>query len=178
MILKFIMATTAVLTTLAFTENWKSDAANAKITFSVKGPFGTVNGSFTGLKTEIMFNEKDLPGSSIKASIDPKTVSTGIGLRNRDLRKKEEWFNTDKFPQITFHSKKIEKTDNGYKALGELTIKGIAKPAVIPFTFTSKGETGLFKGQFTVKREDYNLGKPGGSVGSVITINLEVPVKK
>jgi polyisoprenoid-binding protein YceI len=175
---KLIMATTAILAALTFTGNWKSDAANAKITFSVKGPFGTVNGSFTGLKTEIQFNEKDLAGSSIIASIDPKTVSTGVGLRNRDLRKKEEWFNTDKYPEIRFHAKKIEKTTNGFKAIGELTIKGITKPAEIPFTFDSKGETGLFKGQFTVKREDYNLGKPGGSTGSIVTIHLEVPVKK
>src|ERR1700720_4094395 len=147
MTLKFIMATTALMAGLIFAGNWKSDPATAKVSFSVKGPFGTVNGNFTGLKTEIMFNEKDLPGSSIKAGIDPKTVSTGVGLRNRDLRKKEEWFNTDKYPEITFHSRKIEKTDKEYKALGDLTIKGATKPVEIPFTFTSKGEAGLFKGQ-------------------------------
>jgi polyisoprenoid-binding protein YceI len=176
--LKLILTAIALLIGLTFTENWKSDAANAKVSFSIKGPFGTVNGNFTGLKTEIQFDEKDLSGSSISASIDPKTVSTGIGLRNRDLRKKEEWFDTDKYAEIKFHSKKIEKTANGFKALGELTMKGVTKPADIPFTFEAKGATGLFKGQFTLKREDYNLGKPGGSVGSVVTINLEVPVKK
>jgi len=123
-------------------------------------------------------SEKDLAGSSITASIDPKTVSTGVGLRNRDLRKKEEWFNTDKYPEISFHAKKFEKTDKGFKAMGELTMKGITKPAEIPFTFTGNGSTGVFKGEFTVKREDFNLGKSGGSVGSVVTIHLEVPVKK
>jgi polyisoprenoid-binding protein YceI len=178
MTLKLVMTTAAIIAGLTFTSNWKSDAANAKVSFSVKGPLGTVKGNFSGLKTEIQFNEKDLSGSSISASIDAKTVSTGIGLRNRDLRKKEEWLNTDKYPLITFHSKKIEKTATGYKALGELTIKGVTKPAEIPFTFTSKGDTGLFKGQFTVKREDYNVGKAGGSTGSIITIDLEVPVKK
>jgi len=104
-------------------------------------------------------------------------VSSGNGLRNSDLRNKEEWLNTDKFPRISFHSKKIEKSDDGFKAAGDLTIKGITKPAVIPFTFTGKGNTGLFKGQFDIQRSDFNLGKPGGSVGSVITITLSVPVK-
>lgn len=178
MTLKLLLAASAVIAGLTLTGNWNADAGNAKIKFSVKGPFGTVNGSFSGLKATIQFNEKDLPGSSISASIEAKTVSTGIGLRNRDLRKKEEWLNTDKYPLITFHSKKIEKTATGYKAQGDLTIKGIAKPAEIPFTFTPKGDTGVFKGQFPVKREDYNLGKTGGSVGSIITITLEVPVKK
>ncbi|HWK07271.1 MAG TPA: YceI family protein [Puia sp.] len=178
MTFKLMGATVIFMAGLALAGNWQSDPATAKIAFSVKGPFGTVNGSFSGLKSEIRFDQKDLSGSSISASIDPKTVNTGIGLRNRHLRNEEEWFNTDKYPEITFHATKIEKTDNGYKALGELTLKGTTKPAAISFTFTSNGDTGLFKGQFTLKREDFNLGKPGGSVGSIVTLNLEVPVKK
>ncbi len=176
--LKQIAVISAVIVGLPFTANWIADTANAKINFSVKGPFGTVHGSFTGLKTTIQFDEKDLSGSSISASVDAKTVSTGVGLRNHDLRTEEQWLNTDKYPQITFHSKKIEKTDKGFKAVGDLVLKGVTKPIEIPFTFTAKGATGVFKGEFPIKREDYNLGKPGGSVGSIITITLEVPVKK
>jgi polyisoprenoid-binding protein YceI len=174
MTLRLMMVTAIVIAVLAPPDNWKSDAANAKITFTVKGPFGTVNGSFSGLQTEIKFDEKDPAASSMTASVDAKSVSTGVGLRNKDLRNKEEWFNTDKFPRISFHSKKIEKAGAGFKALGELTIKGVTKPAEIPFTFTSN----VFKGTFVIKREDFNLGKPGGSVGNEITVKLEVPVKK
>ena len=176
--LKNIIIRSAIIAGLTFAGNWTADTVKAKVSFNVKGPFGTVHGSFTGLQATIQFDEKDLSGSTITASVDAKTVSTGVGLRNHDLRSKEEWFNTDKYPRISFHSKKIEKTANGYKASGELTVKGITKPAEIPFTFAAQGGTGLFKGQFTIKREDYNLGKPGGSVGAIVTINLEVPVKK
>lgn len=176
--LKQIMVVSALIVGLPFTGNWNADTTNAKVSFSVKGPFGKVHGSFTGLKGTFQFNEKDLSGSSISASVDAKTVSTGIGLRNHDLRSKEEWLNTDKYPKITFRSRKIEKSDKGYKVLGDLTLKGITKPAEIPFTFTTNGATGLFKGQFLIKRDDYKVGKSGGSVGSEITITLEVPVKK
>ncbi len=176
-ITKTIMAI-ALIIALPFAGNWTPDTVNAKINFTVKGPFGTVHGSFTGLKATIDFNEKDITASSITASIDAKTVNTGVGLRNNHLRSKEEWLDTDKFPQITYHSKKIEKTDKGFKAIGELTLKGITKPVEIPFTFTSKDATGVFKGEFTIKREDYKVGDSGGSVGDMITITLEVPVKK
>ncbi len=176
--LKQIIARSAIIAGLTFAGNWNVDTANAKINFSVKGPFGTVHGNFSGLKATIKFNEKDLAGSSISATVEAKTVSTGIGMRNHDLRSKEEWLNTDKFPQISFHSKKIEKTGAGYKAAGDLTLKGVTRPAEIAFTFTDKGGSGLFKGQFTVNREDYHVGKHGGSVGDMITINLEVPVKQ
>jgi polyisoprenoid-binding protein YceI len=176
--LRQLLTRSVLIAGLAAAGTWSADTANAKITFSVKGPFGTVNGSFTGLKATIKFDEKNLAGSSVQASVDPKTVSTGVGLRNHHLRSEEEWFNTDKFPVISFQSGKIEKTAAGFKATGDLTMKGVSKPAEIPFTFTPNGEGGVFKGQFTVKRTDYNLGKPGGSVGEEITINLLVPVKK
>jgi polyisoprenoid-binding protein YceI len=154
------------------------DTANAKVSFGIKGPFGTVHGDFTGLKATIDFDEKSPGSGSIAASIDPKMVSTGIGLRNRHLRNEEQFFNTDKYPEISFRSKKIEKTGDGYKAAGELTMKGVTKPVEIPFTFTPTEGGGLFKGHFTIKRLDFNLGKPGGSIGEDVTIDLEVPVKK
>lgn len=174
-----MIARSAIVASLTLISNWNVDTAKAKVNFTVKGPFGEVHGSFTGIKADIKFDEKDLAGSSISASVEAKTVSTGIGLRNHDLRSKEEWLNADKYPQISYHAKKIEKTGTGYKANGELTLKGVTKPAVISFTFTPKeGNTGLFKGELKIKREDFNVGKKGGSVGSDISISLEVPVKK
>ena len=167
-----------IIAGLTFAGSWNVDTVNSKVTFSIKGPFGTVHGSFSGLKATIRFSEKELAGSSFSASVEAKTVSTGIGLRNHDLRSKEQWLNTDKYPQISFQSRKIEKTTSGYKAIGDLTLKGVTKPVEIPFTFVTTGDGGVFKGQFTIKREDYNIGKAGGSVGSIITIALEVPVKK
>jgi len=173
-----LITKSVIITGLVFAGNWNVDTTNAKVSFNVKGPFGTVNGSFTGLEATIHFDPNDLAGSTIQASIDAKTVSSGVGLRNHHLRSEEEWLNTDKFPRIAFKSQKIEKGASGYKAIGNLTLKGISKPVEIAFTFTPNGNAGLFKGEFSIKREDFNLGKPGGSVGDIITLHLEVPAKK
>src|SRR5882757_2320806 len=95
-----LIARSVIIAGLVFAGNWTVDTANAKVSFSIKGPFGTVHGDFTGLKATIDFDEKNPAGGSITANIDPKTVSTGIGLRNRHLRNEEEYFNTDKYPEI------------------------------------------------------------------------------
>jgi len=176
--MKLIGLLSVLIAGIVLEGNWHADAPNAKVAFTVKGPFGTVHGNFTDLKATIQFNEKDLAGSSVVASIGAATVSTGIGLRNRDLRKKEEWLNTDKFPLVSFRSKKIQRTSTGFSATGDLTLKGITKPIDISFTFSGTGNEGMFKGQFTINRQDYTIGKPGGSVGETITLTLEVPVKK
>jgi len=166
-----------ILSGLPLTGNWTADAEKAKITFTVDGPFGEVHGSFSGLTSDLQFDEKDLAKSSITASIDANTVNSGIGLRNTHLRNEEQWLNTAKYPRIHFKSTKIEKTATGFSASGTLTLKTISKPIVIPFTFSSSGNSGVFKGQFSIKRQDYNLGKQGGTVGETIQINIEVPVK-
>lgn len=157
---------------------WKADTNKAQVNFSVKGPFGTVHGKFSGLKADIKFDHDNLDKSSVSASIDAKTVSTGISLRNKDLRNKEIWLNTDKYPTISFKSDKIEKNGNGYVAVGNLTLKGKTKPTQIPFTFSGKGNSGIFKGKFVIQREDFDVGKKGGSVGNDVTIDLNVPVSK
>jgi polyisoprenoid-binding protein YceI len=172
------MKTYFILFSLLLATNWTVDKAGAKVGFSVHGPFGTVNGSFSGLEAVIQFDPNNLAGSSIRASIDAKTVNSGIGMRNHHLQSEEQYLNTGKYPRITYKSGKIEKTGAGYKASGELTIKDVTKPVEIPFTFTPSGNAGVFKGSFTFKREDFNIGKSGGSIGDMITITLEVPVKK
>ncbi len=172
------MKISAIILGLLLATNWTVDTANAKVGFSVHGPFGTVNGTFGGLEANIHFDPNDLPGSSIQASIDATTVSSGVGLRNHHLKSEEQYLNTDKYPRITYKASKIEKTGSGYKALGDLTIKDVTRPVGIPFTFTPNGNTAVFKGEFTFRREDFHIGKEGGSIGDMITIRLEVPVKK
>jgi polyisoprenoid-binding protein YceI len=99
--------------------------------------------SSQGLKSTIRFDEHDLTGSAVTASVDAKTVSTG------------------------------------FRADGELTLKGVTKPIQILFSFqTDGGNGGVFKGKFNINREDYNIGKHGGSIGDTVTIDLEVPVTK
>ena len=166
------------LATVGFIVNWKADASKAKVQFSVHGPFGTVHGTFTGLKAEIRFDEQHPESGSITASIDPNTISTGIGLRNHDLKNEEKWLDTKKYPSIAFRSTRVARTSGGYDAVGDLTLKGVTKPVHIPFTFSPNGNSGIFKGQFVIHREDFGVGSKGGSVGDDVTISLEVPVTK
>jgi polyisoprenoid-binding protein YceI len=158
-------------------QKWNANASSAQIKFSVKGPFGTVHGNLSGLKSTILFDKDNLAVSSIRASSDPKTISTGIRLRNRDLQK-EKYLDSDNFPSISFYSDKIQKSGTDYKAIGDLTIKGVTKRIEIPFSFSEKGNAGVFKGSFTIQRRDYGVGKPGGSIGNTITIDLEVSVSR
>ena len=156
---------------------WNADPSKARITFKVGGPFGTVDGSLSGLQSTILFDKNNLSASAIRASVSVKTISTGIGLRNRDIQK-EKYLDSDNHPLMSFDSKNIQQTPTGYTAIGNLTIKDVTRSVAIPFTFTENGNTGVFKGGFAIQRQDYHIGKAGGSIGNTVTISLEVPVTK
>ena len=124
-------------------KKWNVNASAAQIKFGVKGPFGTVRGNLSGLRSIIQFDKDNLAASSIRAGADPKSISTGIKLRNRDLQK-EKYLNSDNYPSINFQSDKIQRSGTGYKAIGDLTIKGVTKRVEIPFSFSEKGKCRSF----------------------------------
>jgi polyisoprenoid-binding protein YceI len=112
----------------------------------------TVEGTFGGMKGEILFEETDLASSSFKVSIDVTTVNTESNKRDKDLQK-EKYFFVEEYPVILFESGSIKKTDEGFLTTGKLTMRGVSKEVEIPFTY----KDGKFTGKFKVNRFDYKI---------------------
>jgi polyisoprenoid-binding protein YceI len=165
-----------MLTASAFCQsvNWKADTGKATIKIVTSGPFGEVDGSLAGLKATIVFDDQKPASGSIKATVNPATINTGVSLRNTHLREKEEFFNTATYPLISFASTQIQKTDSGYAVTGNLSIKTVSKPITIPFTFEKTSTGATFKGHFTMDALDYTVGKSSKSVA----VYIVVPVTK
>ena len=135
------------------------------------------SGIFKGFKGSITFDEAHPETSKFDVTIDVATINTGNGLQNKHA-KSEEWFDVAKYPQIHFASQKIAKAGTGYQVTGDLEIHGVKKATTIPFTFKKTATGGAFAGTFTVNRNDFKLGKPGGDVGEQIKVDISVPVTK
>jgi polyisoprenoid-binding protein YceI len=152
--------------------NWKIGTG-----YSIKFSSKDVSGIFKKFSGTVSFDETNLPASSFNLAIDVASINTGNGLQNKHA-KSEEWFDAAKYPEIKFTSAKIDKTGNGYSVKGTMELHGVKKEISIPFSFTKNGNNGVFSASFTVKRSDYNVGKPGGDVAEDIKIDVKVPVAK
>jgi len=136
------------------------------------------SGSFDELtSTSIVFDEKKLSNSKLYFKIAVSSINTGNGLMNKHARG-EEWFNAEKYPYIEFTSNRIEKTNDGYKAIGKLQMHGISKEVSIPFSFSKNGNNGTFNAKFSVDRSDYQIGKKNSGVAETIKISAIIPVTK
>jgi polyisoprenoid-binding protein YceI len=87
--------------------------------------------------------------------------------------KSEKWFDAAKYPTIQFTSTAISKVATGYEAKGMLTIHGVQKEVVIPFTF----DNNVFKGSISINRLEYNINTEEPNHGaSTFKVDIEVPV--
>ncbi len=134
-------------------------------------------GEFKDFKGNIVFDEQNPGAGKFDVLVDVASINTGNGLQNKHA-KSDEWFDAAKYPQMHYASRTITKAGNAYQVVGDLTIHGVTKAQTIPFTFKKTAQGGVFTGSFTVNRNDFKLGKPGGEVGEQIKIDISVPVTK
>lgn len=161
---------------LTLNNNWQP-IPKARVNFTIDGVFGKdVHGTIGDLKTDINFHPDDLSHSSITATISPKTVNTGIKRRDAHLRT-ADFFDVEKFPQISFTSKSFRQVGEYFVAEGELSMKDVKKQITIPFEFTVHGDSAVFNGDFNINRLDYHVGKKSRLVGNEVRVHLNIPVK-
>jgi polyisoprenoid-binding protein YceI len=158
--------------TFAAAQNWKI-AQGYSIKFSASG----ANGIFRDLKGDVVFDENNPSASKFNVVIAVSSINTGNGLKNTHA-KGDKWFDASKFPEIKFTSTSVTKTGSGFTAKGELEMHGVKKEISLPFTFAPNGNGGTFNANFEVNRNDFGIGKPGGTVDDVIKLAVSVPVTK
>lgn len=118
-----------------------------------------VTGKFTDYTIDLNLVDNDLTKSTISTTIQVKSINTGIEGRDDHLRT-ADFFDAEKYPEITFNSERIEKVDDHYVVHGKFTMHGIAKDISFPLISTgSSGENTLgFSSRLTLNRMDYGVG--------------------
>ena len=174
MIKKYLIASVlAISLSLASAQTINSEKSIVNFEVSNMG-FNTVEGTFKGMTGEIVFDDSNLVMSSFKVCVDANTVFTENEKRDTHL-KKEDFFNTSKFPTICFVSNSISKSKEVFVVKGVLEMHGITMGVEIPFTYKNK----VFKGELLINRLDYKVGEGTGTfmVGNEVEIEIICAIK-
>ena len=138
---------------------WNVDQAKSSLTFVVNVNGQIITGKFKAFGALIAFDPADLAHSSAKITMDMTEVKSGDATRDAMLLK-PDWFNVLDFPQAVYQTTAFAaKGGNAYEARGKLTLKGLAQDIALPFKLTIKGDTAVAKGQTTLRRLAFNVGK-------------------
>lgn len=193
---KLFISTAVLLTGLATAQtNWKVDNSHSKLGFSVthamvsevEGKFKVYNGDVSS-KSDL-----DFTNASISFTADASSINTEDEKRDGHL-KSPDFFDVEKFPNITFKSVSMKPNGKGktaYELEGDLTMHGVTKRVKLLAIGAAKtikdpwGNTKYgFKVTGVINRKDYGLNwnavlEAGGVIVSEeVALNINIELNK
>ena len=166
--------------------HYSFDPSHSSVAFVARHlMFSKVRGSFGKWSGTLALDLADLTTSKVNVEIDTASIASNDEKRDAHLRS-ADFFDAEKFPKMLFAGKRIEKSGDSYKLVGDLTIKGVTKEVVLDTTFegTQKDPWGGDRVAFTaatkVQRKDWGLAwnvalEAGGVlVGETVEIVLDI----
>lgn len=170
----------------AQTSTWKIDPAHSSVNFEISHmAVSHVHGSLTNVNGIVELNDKDITKSSVEATIDTTTVSTGVVMRDSTL-KSDDFFNVQKYPQITFRSSSLRRNQGTVQLLGNLTLNGVTRSVTLnldgpspPQTMSGKTISG-FSATGLIRRSDFTFGSSKFStvIGDDVKFTIDVEIEK
>lgn len=173
-------------------DSWKIDPNHSAAYFSVRHlMISTVRGEFSGITGTVRYDPNHLTQSSVDASIDCRTLNTGVAKRDEQM-KGPDFFDTKKYPAMKFRSKRVEAAGPEHlKITGDLTINATTREVALDVDGPSapiKDAQGRMKiglnATTKVNRKDFGivwnevLESGGVAVADQVTINLDIELIK
>ena len=156
------------------------DKEHGYVTFSYSH-FGLSNPQlrFRDIDATIELDADNLENSKVTALIKSASIDSGVD-RFDDHLNSDGWFDTAKFPEISFSSTGFEReSQNSGKMTGGITIMGITKSVTFDVDLLQAFEHPMKKkpfmgleGRADIKRSDWGLGKYAPNVSDEVSIYI------
>jgi polyisoprenoid-binding protein YceI len=138
---------------------WQLDKIHSSVGFEVAYLGGTFRGQFRDVAAELAVDESraTLTGSAAVSSVDVKDENLSVHLQSPDF------FDAERYPELRFGADELDIDGESITARGELTIKGVTRPAVVsgtiapPLTDPYGNERVGVKLTTTVDRTDFGV---------------------
>lgn len=158
------------------------DKAHSSIGFRVKH-MGLVEvpGYFRDFTGAVNYDMKDVSKSTVEFTAKLTSVDTGVEGRDKHLRS-ADFFEVEKFSDMTFKSTKVEKNGKNLMVTGDLTMKGVTKSISFPVMvvgFIKDQRGGTKMGAFaetTINRRDFGVNYGGNLPNGTPVVSDEVKV--
>lgn len=171
---------------LAQPKTYEVDGAHSRVGFSVTHlQLSEVEGRFGDYQGTINWDAEKPANSKIKFTVKADSIDTDNDRRDGHL-KSPDFFDTAKYPTLTFETTSVEAlSGNKYALTGDLTMHGVTKRITVPATIRGpvdamgNGSLSLgFSTTFKVNRIEYGVGAgwKGGSdkvVGHDVFVSIK-----
>ena len=105
---------------------WSVDAPRSSVAFAVKHMLlATVNGRFREFDGMLEIGS-DVPRAT--GTVKAASIDTNEPVRDEHLQRSPDFFDVERYPEITFNSTRIDYLDGGrLRIVGDLTMRGVTR---------------------------------------------------
>ncbi len=180
----FIPVLALMLSSFVWLNNvWKNDPPHSQLGFTVTHlGINDVSGTFNDFSVTVDAQKADFSDAKFELKAKTASIDTRVDARNTHL-KSPDFFDVEKFPELTFTSTSVESTgENKFKLTGDLTLHGITKTVTMDGVYRgtvenpmSKKQTAGFSISGTIKRSDFQIGSkfPDAMVSDEVRIKAD-----
>lgn len=141
--------------------------------------FSNPSANFTQAEGTLVYDPADLPASKVEVTLPLSGLVSHVPALDKHMRG-PEMFDAEKFPAITFRSTRVQATGKDrLRVSGDLTVKGITRPAVLEVTLNGAGPHPMakkpavgFDATTTLKRSEYGIDYALPAVSDEIRIRI------
>lgn len=150
--------------------------AQSEVAFVSRQMGVPVEGKFKSFSAQVAFDPAKLATSQIAFTVD--TGSADISREANAELPKATWFNVAAFPKASFQSSSIKRLNaSQFEVAGQLSIKGLSSPVVVPVTLTQSGSITTATGTFSIKRLAFRIGEKEWADTSMVADEVQVKFK-
>ncbi len=157
---------------------WAIVPESSKVSFEAvlyKAPFTAYFKNFSG---KIVFNPDDLSTALADITLDMGQIQSGDAERDQTMGA-ADWFDTAAFPQSRFVTRSFEKGEgDSYVAIGDITIRGVTMPLIIPFQLQILDVKARMTATFSLDRGQFGVGQGQwqgeDTVGRTVNVSVDL----
>jgi polyisoprenoid-binding protein YceI len=185
---RYLLAAALALaaTGTASAATYKIDPRHTQVFFTyAHNEYSNLSGRLNEVDGTLEFDPAKPGNSSISLELPIASLSTGVPGLDEHM-KSADFFDAEKFPKASFKSTSVKVKDaTHFDLVGDLTIKGVTKPATFAVTVNHLGENQRrktpmagFEATATIKRADFGVDNMLGVTGEDIRlrVNMEASV--
>jgi polyisoprenoid-binding protein YceI len=171
-------ALVALTGSLAAGEPFKLNGQNTTITFIGTKPNGKHDGGFKQLTGTASVDGADLTTLKVSVEIDMNSLYSDNGKLTNHL-KSPDFFGVKSNPASKFVSTKVEKSADGYRITGDLTMCGQTRPVTFPAAISVNGGTlTVTSGKFTIDRTQWGMTYGREKIHDDVTLSVSLKATK
>jgi polyisoprenoid-binding protein YceI len=153
--------------------DWVVDKKASSLRFTGTAQGEEFDGRFGAFEARIAFDPASLGTAAFNVDIDVGSADTRNEERDGTL-KEAEFFDVAAHPKATYVATEFVPVGTGFEAHGTLTLRGVAKPVTLVFTWTADAAGAKLEGKATLDRMAFGVG--GGEWADAEMVAHEVKV--